>query len=166
MSEPLRLTNIDEALDHLRSIESAPMISTSGPWSLHQIMEHCRQSVEYSLDGFPTLKPAIVRRTVGGWAGRRFLRRGHLGHRTDAAIPGAPEVTRDGDGRRAVTRLIAALERFVAADPESVKPHFIFGALTKEEYERLHLMHIAEHVAEVHPSALLPEISGSYPGMS
>ena len=100
MSEPLRLTNIDEALDHLRSIESAPMISTSGPWSLHQIMEHCRQSVEYSLDGFPTLKPAIVRRTVGGWAGRRFLRRGHLGHRTDAAIPGAQVCVSPDDASR------------------------------------------------------------------
>jgi len=141
--------SVDEAIARLRQIASAPNIETTGPWSLHQIMVHCRQSVEYSLDGYPKLRPALLRRTVGGWVGQRFLRRARLGHRTDATIPGAPEVERIGDGRRAVTGLIAALERFIAADSSATKPHFIFGRLSKDEFERLHVLHIAEHLAEI-----------------
>ncbi|MCA9657577.1 MAG: DUF1569 domain-containing protein [Myxococcales bacterium] len=149
MSQSPSQHNVDEAIARLREIAEAPDIQTTGTWSLHQIMEHCRQSVEYSLDGFPKLRPALLRRTIGGWIGRRFLRRERLGHKTSAAIPGAPEVSRDGDGRRSVSGLIAALERFAAAEPAAVKPHFIFGDLSKDEYERLHVLHVFEHLTEV-----------------
>ncbi|MEZ4383557.1 MAG: DUF1569 domain-containing protein [Nannocystaceae bacterium] len=149
MSESPSLYNVDEAIARLREIAEAPDIKTTGRWSLHQIMEHCRQSVEYSLDGFPKLRPALLRKTIGSWIGRRFLRRERLGHRTFAAIPGAPEVARDGDGRRSVSGLIAALERFAAAEPQALKPHFIFGELSKDEYARLHVLHVSEHLSEV-----------------
>ncbi len=143
------MNSVGEAITRLRELASAPNIDTKGPWSLHQIMVHCRQSVDYSLDGFPKLRPALIRKTIGSWVGQRFLRRGHLGHRTDASIPGAPEVDRVGDGRRAITALIASLERFAAADQAATKPHFIFGELSKEEYERLHVLHVADHLAEI-----------------
>ncbi len=150
MSESQSISSVTEAIARLREIAAAPEIETTGPWSLHQIMVHCRQSVDYSLDGFPVLRPKLLRRTIGSWVGHRFLRRERLGHRTDRSIPGAPEVRRVGDGRRAVTGLIAALERFAAADTSATKPHFIFGKLGKEEYERLHVLHVADHLAEVH----------------
>lgn len=150
MSESQSISSVAEAIARLREIVEAPEIETTGSWSLHQIMVHCRQSVDYSLDGFPVLRPRLLRRTIGSWVGHRFLRRDRLGHRTDRTIPGAPEVKRVGDGRRAVTGLIAALERFAAADTSATKPHFIFGKLTKEEYEHLHVLHVADHLAFVH----------------
>ncbi len=150
MSESQSFSSIAEAIARLREIAAAPEIETTGAWSLHQIMVHCRQSIDYSLDGFPKLRPTLLRRTIGSWVGHRFLRRDRLGHRTDRTIPGAPKVKRIGDGRRAVTGLIAALERFAAAETSATKPHFIFGKLAKEEYERLHVLHVADHLAEVH----------------
>ena len=61
-----------------------------------------------------------------------------------------------------MTRLIAALERFVAADPESVKPHFIFGALTKDSLKNLLDLSPRER-AVIYPLVVLVIFFGVYP---
>ncbi|MBP6819159.1 MAG: DUF1569 domain-containing protein [Ferrovibrio sp.] len=134
------------ALEELRSRGSSnPM---AGPVSLHQALHHCAQSLEYGLHGFPQLKPAWFRASIGPLAARVFLARGRLKHGLDAPIPGAPEIPREGDMAAAYTRLFAAIDAFEAAvqNRAALQPHFAYGDVAPAEYARLQAYHIAEHL--------------------
>src|SRR5207253_2861958 len=64
-----------------------------GAWAIPQAIEHCAQSIEYSIRGYPRNKPWLFRALIGPIVKRRFLARGRMGHALDAAIPGAPALT-------------------------------------------------------------------------
>ena len=118
----------------------------TGAWSLAEVLDHAAQSVEYSLDGFPQLKPALFRRTVGRVAFAMFKRKGRMSHPLAAPIPGAPALATDL--AKSLHRLQAALDRF-EAHPGPWPPHFAYGPLSREDYHRAHLMHLNDHWAEV-----------------
>lgn len=46
-------------------------------------------------------------------------------------------------------RLLKALKDFDAFTGE-YGPHFAYGALTKDEYRNAHIMHIDQHLTEIH----------------
>ena len=146
----LRLRTAADALAELDRVTAAPP-AVPGPWTLAQILAHCAQSVEYSMDGYPTARSALFRGTVGRLAMRTFLRRGHMSHDVAAGIPGAPDIGADVALADARARLRAAFERFVAFEGE-LAPHFAYGKVTKPEYEALHAMHLADHLCRL-PSA-------------
>lgn len=134
------------ALEKLQSQGSGnPM---AGPVSLHQALHHCAQSLEYGLHGFPQLKPAWFRASIGPLAARVFLARGRLKHGLDTAIPGAPEIPHEGDMAAAYTRLFTAIDAFEAAvqSRAALKPHFAYGDVAPADYARLQAYHIAEHL--------------------
>jgi len=122
---------------------SGPEASGGWPWA--RVLEHCAQSIEYSMDGFPKLKPGFIRATVGRIVAGRFLSRGALSHDLQAAIPGAPALTED-DASKALARLQQAVERFEAHDG-ALADHFIFGRVQKADYDHLHAMHIENHLS-------------------
>lgn len=119
--------------------------SFTAPWSLARTFHHLAQGVEFSLQGYPELKPALIRATVGRAAFHLFHARGAMRHATDSPIPG--EAVEDGDPIAACDRLISALDAFEAAD--AFHPHFAFGQLTKPKYAAAHAMHIADHLDEL-----------------
>ncbi|MEO0916094.1 MAG: DUF1569 domain-containing protein [Pseudomonadota bacterium] len=88
--------------------------SYSAPWSLARTFHHLAQGVEFSLSGYPQLKPRIFRATLGRGAFHLFHRKGAMRHATDAVIPG--EMVEDGDPKNARDRLVSALQAFDAAD--------------------------------------------------
>lgn len=138
------------ALEELRNQGSHnPM---AGPVSLHQVLHHCAQSLEYGLRGFPQLKPAWFRASIGPLAARVFLARGRLKHGLDAPIPGAPEIPREGDIAAAYTRLFAAIDSFEQAvlGKTALQPHFAYGTVAPADYARLQAYHIAEHLNALH----------------
>ncbi len=140
-----RFTDLEAAREHVAAFD--PSTALPGEWTTTQVLQHCAQSVEMSLDGFPQLEPAFVRATVGKWVARRFLRRGHLGHDPSAAIPGAPTLDPELDAVAAKTRLLAAIDRFTDhAGP--LAPHFVFGALDKTDFGRIHALHLSDHFAD------------------
>ena len=147
----LRLRSTAEALAELDKLEAAAAPSLEGSWSLGQVLAHCAQSVEYSMDGYPQNRSAIFRATLGSVAKRVFLRRGFLSHDPAAAIPGAPsvEATSTEEG---LARLRGALQRFAAFGGE-LAPHFAYGRVSKGDYEALHAMHLADHLSRVHPQS-------------
>lgn len=120
-----------------------PEPSAGWPWA--RVLEHCAQSIEYSIDGFPRLKPGFIRATVGRIVARRFLSRGALSHDLQAEIPGASALAED-DPTHALARLQRAVERFEAHDGQ-LADHFIFGRVDKADYDRLHAMHIENHLS-------------------
>jgi hypothetical protein len=118
-----------------------------GNWSLGQICEHLAKAIEYAIDGAPFRAPWIFR-TVGPWIKGRMITRpmkpGFQLPKSAAAY--LPTQTEDAAG---VTRLEQAIARYRQA-PE-LKPHSIFGPMTRTEYDQLNFRH-----AEMHLSFIVP----------
>jgi hypothetical protein len=137
------LSTIPKALQALEALPSNPLRST-GAWDLPHVLHHYAQSVEYSLAGYPRLKPAWFRASVGPVVLAVFSWRGRMRHDLDAAVPGAPEIAQGLPLAAAVARAAAALRTFDGyAGP--LQPHFAYGSLDKPAYARAHLMHLADH---------------------
>lgn len=116
----------------------------SGAWNLPQVLNHAAQSVEYSLNGFPEMKSAAFRHTVGSAAFAVFDSRGTMSHSLDEPIPGAPALDAAATLQPAVQRLLKALQDF-ENHSGAFAPHFAYGELDKAQYTRAHLMHLANH---------------------
>ena len=119
------------------------------PWNLSQVMQHLAQSIEYSMQGFPAPKGAWFRATVGSGAFAVFNARGQMSHTLDEPIPGAPALDASQALKTSVNRLLAAMDAFAQFNG-TLRPHFAYGELTKAQYERAHLMHLANHWTQFH----------------
>jgi Protein of unknown function (DUF1569) len=137
-----------EALGSLGSLQG------TGAWSVPQVLTHLAQSIEYSLIGFPALKPPWFRATLGRAAFAVFEARGAMSHPLDQPIPGAPSLEDARDLERARTRLIVALDQF-ERHTGALQPHFAYGELDKPAYARAHLMHLCQHWGEFQPTAVV-----------
>ena len=137
------MTSFDDVLAAI----AAALPPAAGPWSTAQHLDHCAASIAASIDGYPALKPALVRATIGKLVKRRFLAAGAMRHDTHAPLPGgAPPPPRDLVD--AVASLTAAIERFRGhAGP--LAPHPVYGRCTAAEYERLHAIHVADHLRTI-----------------
>ncbi len=136
--------------DATRALQAlGPQARTRGGWPLAQVLEHAAQSIEYSIDGYPVLKSALFRGTVGAAAWALFDARGRMNHALDEPIPGAPALTLAFEAAR--ERLLSAMSRY-AAHGGPLAPHFAYGPLDKAQYARAHLMHLANHWTEVQPA--------------
>jgi Protein of unknown function (DUF1569) len=123
-----------------------------GVWPLPQVLAHLAQSIEYSIKGFPEMKPALFRATLGRAAFAVFDARGAMSHPLDQPIPGAPSLDGERDLAAAVQRLTSAIDAF-DTHAGALQPHFAYGDLDKPGYARAHLMHIAEHWSQIAPAA-------------
>jgi len=119
------------------------------PWNLSQVVQHLAQSVEFSMQGFPVLKGTWFRSTVGSAAFAVFNSRGAMSHSLDEPIPGAPALDATQALNTSVQRLLAAMDAFAQFNG-TLRPHFAYGELTKPQYERAHLMHLANHWTQFH----------------
>ncbi|MDN3922301.1 DUF1569 domain-containing protein [Roseateles violae] len=122
-----------------------------GAWTLPQMLQHAAQSIEYSMQGFPEAKSALFRHTIGKAAFAVFDARGKMNHDLAEPIPGAPALDAQHALKTSVQRLLDAMEAFAAFKGE-LKPHFAYGELSRAEYERAHLMHLANHWTQLQPA--------------
>lgn len=113
------------------------------PWTTAQHLDHCAESIACSVDGYPLLKAAIIRGTIGTLVKRRFLARGAMRHDITAPVPGsvAPPPRALDDARAS---LRAAIERF-RAHTGPLAPHPVYGRCTAADYEALHAIHFLDH---------------------
>lgn len=139
--------SIPSALRTLAALKTQPARST-GAWDLAHVLHHAAQSVEFSMQGFPALKPAWFRSSVGPIASTVFSARGRMNHDLAEPIPGAPDIAQGQPLPAAVDRAIAALQAFDQYRG-ALSPHFAYGDLGKPDYTRAHLMHFANHWQEV-----------------
>ena len=143
---PLAMTQfsgIPTALGTLERLRTSTLHTRSG-WDLAQVLHHAAQSIDYSMDGYPQVKPAWFRGTVGAAAFAVFSARGKMSHGLSEPIPGAPPLAAGQALAPAVERAIEALLRF-DRHAGALQPHFAYGALGKADYARAHLMHLANH---------------------
>lgn len=148
----LQFSTLQDALQALAKLKTAPALRNQGGMSPFRTLNHCAQSIEFSLHGFPALKPAVFRATVGPIAARYFLLRGKMSHDLNEPIPGASAISDSGDLTQAFTRLEQAIAAFktAVANRQALRPHFAYGEVDATDYERLHAFHIAEHFATLH----------------
>ena len=134
----IKLVSFDESL--------AALDKTAPVSGLGAALAHCAQSIDYSLTGFPTQRGWLVRKLIAPLLLRKFLRQGFMTHDVHAPIPLAPAISPDLPFEEGVAKLRGAMARFrVHAGP--LAPHFAFGDIGRDDYERLHSMHLADHLS-------------------
>lgn len=138
--------SIPVTLEKLQALASGSF-EKSGAWNASQVFNHCAQSVEFSMTGFPQSKSALFQHTAGPLAFSVFSARGAMSHNLHEVIPGAPELVAASDVELALDRLTKSLRGFEAYNG-ALKPHFAFGLLNKPDYAVAHVLHINNHLQE------------------
>ncbi|MGE8496311.1 MAG: DUF1569 domain-containing protein [Pseudomonas sp.] len=137
--------SIAGAEELLRTLEGQSLTSLKG-WSPTEVFNHCAQSIEYSIIGYPQLKPAWFRSSVGPLAFSVFSARGAMRHPLDEAIPGAAALDEPASQSLALIRLQKAFADFAAHQGE-LRPHFAYGALSHADYAEAHVLHLYNHMS-------------------
>lgn len=143
INRALRYDSLEEALGALEQIARARRIVLSPGWSLPEIFEHCAQSLEGVMAGFPCEKSRLFQNTVGSLAFHVFDWRGYMNHNLSEAIP-CCEFTPALENEAGFRRLIGAIEAFRRYEGP-LHPHFAYGALTKVQAGKANAMHMANH---------------------
>ena len=136
--------SLEGARQVLADLQGKTLQSIRG-WSPSEVFNHCAQSIVYSIDGYPELKPAWFRHSLGPAAFAMFSVRGAMRHPLDEAIPGAAALTEPADQALALQRLQMAFQRF-SEHQGALKPHFAYGALEHGEYAEAHVLHLYNHL--------------------
>ncbi|MCU1716410.1 DUF1569 domain-containing protein [Pseudomonas sp. 5P_3.1_Bac2] len=137
--------NITGAQQLLSQLQGQPLVSRQG-WSPAQVFNHCAQSIEYSMQGYPELKPLWFRRSVGPLAFNAFAARGAMRHPLDEPIPGAAALDQPASVDQALARLQRAFSDF-AEYAGKLQPHFAYGQLSHGEYAEAHVLHLYNHLS-------------------
>ncbi len=148
---PLQFATLDEVMPEVdRLIERGH--TTVGKWTLGQICNHLAGALTKSVEGIPFRAPWILRKTIAPFFLRRLLRTGRMpeGFRLpESALP------KPGLDARAEAETLRAALRFYAAHTGPMASHPFFGAIGRETWDRIHLIHCAHHL-----SFSLPDRSG------
>ncbi len=140
------LTDAMQEVDRLAGAAVQPLLPDT-VWTWSQTLEHCAQSIEFSLLGFPKPKAALFQNTLGAAAFNVFALLGRMSHSLAEPIPGAPELDASKpNASAALARLRKAVQDF-ATHAGPLQPHFAYGALSRAQYEQAHAMHLANHLS-------------------
>ena len=142
-----RPVSFAQAIELLQTLSSKKLAAT-GQWDVAQIFNHCAQSVEYSMQGFPEHKPEWFKSTAGSAAFALFDRKDCMLHNLAEPIPGADVLSTGQSTQAALQRLIEAMAAFDQFS-QPTAPHFAYGALSKSEYAKAHVMHLNQHLNEI-----------------
>jgi hypothetical protein len=138
---------LKEDLARIEAADRAGTLRTTGNWTAGEILDHVAKTIEFSVDGFPPeVRVAwpvrvIARLMKGRMTSGRTLPPGFRLPKESAAFLPAPGVsTADG-----VARMRRILEK-IDAGARCVHPSPAFGALSHDEWMRLHLGHAQLHL--------------------
>lgn len=139
MGAPRRISTFEALLAEVRAV------SAEAPGGFGAAMAHCAQSIDCSLDGYPKPSGWLVRTLIGPRVLKRFLAQGYMRHDTTAPVPGVPPPDPALSAAEGLSRLEAAITRF-RAHTGPLAPHFAYGPVSKDAYEAVHAMHVANHL--------------------
>jgi hypothetical protein len=141
----IKLITLDECQKELEQLKQAQGITVNGDWTLYQNLVHCAQSIEYSVQGYPEHKSVLFQRTIGEMAFNRFKKQGFMSHNLNEPILSAPKIENSNQLEIAFKRLEKAIELFDTTDESKLKPHFVYGKVSKSDYASVHAMHTSDH---------------------
>jgi hypothetical protein len=142
--------SLDAAQQLLAGLVDQPLVSLKG-WTPTEVFNHCAQSIEYSISGYPALKPGWFRSSVGPLAFSVFAARGAMRHPLAEAIPGAAPLSAPATQAQALQRLQQAFADFAAYQGE-LQPHFAYGVLSHADYAQAHVLHLYNHMSLIRPA--------------
>lgn len=141
----LHFESIDDVMPEVERLHARH--TTAGAWSLGQICCHLATTIRRVVD-LPASTPRDPALELGEDAKREVLASGRIPSRMVAppALQPPDEVNEDEE----VERLRSAIA-YYKASPGPVAPHRFFGPLSKAEWDRLQLIHMAHHLSFVIP---------------
>lgn len=139
--------NWDNLIEQLRSLQQKEL-SSSGNWTPSQIFQHLAQSVRGSFMGYPEHKAGWFTHSVGPVALKAFQTAGAMHHPLDEEIPGMPQLDVTIPTQQALQSLLQALEQFTQST--TLTPHFAYGVLSHQDYQAAHVLHIRQHLQQIH----------------
>lgn len=133
----------------LHTLQGIPAkdLQFAGEWNAFQTLSHLAQSVEFSMTDYPQHKSDLFKSMIGKSAFKLFSQKGKMFHNLAEAIPGAAQLTSQGQAEEAMARLIFALQKFNQYQLP-LAPHFAYGELSHEEYALAHVMHVYDHFSQ------------------
>jgi hypothetical protein len=143
----LLFCSFDEAIAEIDRLYTQPH-RRLGNWDLAMACDHLAFSFDHSMHGFDFGMPRIVQAAVGKFALWYVLR-----YRTAPVRPMMPSRLEPQPGKdpaECVARLkdsIRAFENF----PGELARHPFFGKISREQWRKIHLFHLAHHLAFLHP---------------
>ena len=141
------LKTIDELDLFLEELKNRKA-STTGNWTLAQILCHIGDSIEFFLsqnEGAIQV-PSFIQNTVGKLLLNKFFLFGKMDKGlTNPIKKGEPK---DGDLSLELDRVIILSKKF-KNHTGSFNKHPVFGALSKEELIKLHLLHCSNHFSYI-----------------
>jgi hypothetical protein len=142
MNRHLKFNSFEDALVELENLERGP-VETTGLWSFYQILTHCAESLEFCVSRYPGEAPWIIRATIGRLAFKDLMRKGFF--RPGTMNPRASKKREEGDEKSAMARLRKAIADFQTYTGPMAR-HPFYGKIGREDFERLHIFHLAHHL--------------------
>lgn len=137
--------SIAAAQQLLAQLHGQALVSRQG-FRPTEVFNHCAQSIEYSMQGYPEHKPVWFRHSVGAMAFSVFAARGAMRHPLAEPIPGAAALDQPASVSQALARLQQAFQDFAEYSGE-LQPHFAYGVLDHAEYAVAHVLHLYNHLS-------------------
>ena len=145
----LKFENIEDILADVEHLNQGKF-KTLGNWSGGQILKHLTIVMNGSIDGMPASFPWILRKLLGPPMKKRVLAKGMTPGFQLPARAAKNLVPSETSWEEGVKGIRAAIRRLQTESKR--EPHIFFGAMTRDEWNRLHCHH-----ASMHLSFLVPE---------
>lgn len=142
-----RFFQLEYAKECLLTLKDAKHIFTEN-WGIYEICMHCAQTISYSMTGYPKMKPAIVRLTIGKAVVSKYLKQGYMKHNLQSHVSGGEKIDPNGEPAAGIDHLLSEIEK-LENYTGTLKPHSVFGEMTREDYMKYFAMHISDHFSEV-----------------
>jgi hypothetical protein len=146
MRRKLHFDKLSEVLEDIRTMHACDHRS-AGNWTLAQVCKHLADTIHGSIDGL-LLKGHRLRRVL---LGRRILA-WTLKHGIPQGVTLDPKLNppTDCDFDISFVELERAMERYRAYRGR-LRPHPVFGRLSRKDWDRLHCFHCAHHLSFIVP---------------
>jgi len=140
-----------EEIDLFLSSLKNNKVTTTGKWTLSQILCHIGDSIEFFLsqkEGALQV-PVLIQNTIGKLLLNKFFLLGKM----DEGLPnpikkGEPS---DGNPTEELERVISLTNKF-REHTGNFNKHPVFGTLSKKEIIKLHLLHCSNHLSYIQMS--------------
>jgi Protein of unknown function (DUF1569) len=137
----LRYGSLDDIMPDVERLLAGH--TTVGNWSLAQICRHLATVMRRVVD-LPASTPHDPSLWVGEERKREVLESGMI----PESLPAPPQVVpAETLGEREEAEGLRQAIDYYKASPGPVIPHRLFGPLSKEEWDRLQLIHVAHHLS-------------------
>ncbi len=144
---PKNFQSLDEIDSFLNSLKTKK-VSTTGNWTIAQILCHIADSIEFfhSQNEGAIQVPKLIQNTIGKLLLHKFFLFGKMDRGlTNPIKKGEPE---NGDANEQLERVIK-LSKSILDYEGPFNQHPVFGALSKEEIIKLHLLHCSNHFSHI-----------------